>query len=307
MAVGRVEVSFRERDAQAARALAVRKIFPGRAPNLAFGAGRGSGALHMDKAEGPQRRNPSCMPPTRAPRPEALAAPPSGRVLILASHAEAEVLGCGGTAAMHAEQGDDVRVVVACDGTAGVVGDDVFVRRNEARSGGRRLGLSDYVFLEYPEAREPTADEMAEVIARVAEEVLDYRPDLIYAPWIGEHELDHHVLARATRAAIAVSGHGGQSWGYEVWTPVVATRVVDVSGVWDKKLAAICEHASQLGFADLLHAATGLGAQRSLYLESGARQGEAFVPLLGGFPADRAELDSIARATLRMGGRRSCG
>ena len=211
---------------------------------------------------------------------------------------------------MHAEQEDPVRVVVAFDGTAGIVGDDVLVRRNEARAGGRKLGVADYVFLGYPEQRELTADELAELIVRVAEELLEYRADVIYAPWIGEHELDHHVLARATRAAIAVAGFSGQSWGYEVWTPVVAARVVDVSSVWDRKLAAICEHASQLGLADLLHAATGLGAQRSIYLEPGARQGEAFVPLLDGFPADRLELDSIARAGLRMrlrGGERSCG
>ncbi len=247
------------------------------------------------------------MPPTRAPLPEALSAPPGGRALVLASYAEAEVLGCGGTAALHVEQGDAVRVVVTCDGTAGTVGDDVFVRRNEARAGGRKLGLGDYSFLGYPEQRQPTPDELAEIIARVAEEVLEYRPGLIYAPWMGEHQLDHHVLARAARAAIAISGFTGEAWGYEVWTPVTATRVVDVSSVWDKKLAAICEHASQLGLADLLHAATGLGAQRSLYLEPGARQGEAFAPLLAGFPADRAELDAIARATLRMGGRRSCG
>jgi LmbE family N-acetylglucosaminyl deacetylase len=247
------------------------------------------------------------MPPTRAPRPEALSAPPRGRVLILASHAEAEVLGCGGTAALHAGQGDPVRVVVACDGTAGVVGDDVFVRRNEALAGGRRLGVKDYTFLGFPEEREPSADEMAGVIARVAEELLDFRPDVLYAPWFGEHEHDHHVVARAARAAVAVSGFAGESWGYEVWTPVAAARVVDVSDVWDRKLAAICQHVSQLGLGDLLHAATGLAAQRSLYLDPGARQGEAFVPLLGDFPADRAELDSIARATLRLGGRRSCG
>ena len=97
----------------------------------------------------------------------------------------------------------------------------------------------------------------------------------------------------------------------EVWTAIVTDwsvrRVVDVSRVWDLKIAALCEHASQLALADLLHAATGMSAQRSLHLGPGARRAEAFAPLLVGLPADREELDAIARVRLMLGGRRACG
>ena len=80
----------------------------------------------------------------------------------------------------------------------------------------------------------------------------------------------------------------GRAWGYEVWTPLVPTRVVDITPVWEKKQAAIVQHASQLGYGDLVHRTLGLNAQRSLYLARRARYGEAFAPLLA--PAESVRI-----------------
>ena len=46
----------------------------------------------------------------RAPLPEAVYAVPRGRVLLLAPHHDDDIIGAGGTAALHAEAGDPVRV-----------------------------------------------------------------------------------------------------------------------------------------------------------------------------------------------------
>jgi LmbE family N-acetylglucosaminyl deacetylase len=39
------------------------------------------------------------------------------RVLVFAAHPDDEVLGMGGTIAVHVDRGDDVRVVVVTDGS----------------------------------------------------------------------------------------------------------------------------------------------------------------------------------------------
>ena len=39
----------------------------------------------------------------------------SRRVLIIAAHPDDEVLGCGGTAALHARAGDEVTALIACE------------------------------------------------------------------------------------------------------------------------------------------------------------------------------------------------
>ncbi len=231
----------------------------------------------------------------RAPLPETLLAPDAGRVLLLAPHPDDDVLGCGGTACLHVEQGDPVRVVVAYDGAAGdpkghFDKDEIAaLRRNEAREGGRILGLSDYDFWGYPEGHEPGPEEFRAGAERVAVAVREWRPDVVYAPWAGEYHLDHCTLARVARAGLALSGFDGAAWGYEVWTPLVPTRIVDVTRVHEKKAAALKKHATQLEYGDIVHYGLGLNAHRSVYLEGGL-YGEAFRPL---GPPDASDLELV--------------
>jgi LmbE family N-acetylglucosaminyl deacetylase len=212
----------------------------------------------------------------RAPLPETLALPPRGRVLVFAPHADDEVFGCGGTLALHAAQHDPVRVVIAFDG-----GEDrvARTRRAEALRGGARLGLEDYVFWNEPSGHEASESELESGARLVSEEIAAFRPCTVYAPWVGEQHVDHHALGRAVELALA-RGVGAripiEAWSYEVWTPLVPERVVDVSAVGRTKARALAEHASQLAETPLVRAALGLAAQRALYLPKGARYGEAF-------------------------------
>lgn len=226
----------------------------------------------------------------RAPLPETLAAPPRGRVLAIVPHADDDVIGCGGTCALHAAQGDPVRVIVIYSGVEGdpegrhAPEELAALRREEARRGGARLGLLDYEFWSYPEGHEPALSELLEPARRVAGAVRAFRPDLVYAPWVGEHHVDHHVAARVVRMGLHLARFAGTALGFEVWTPLVATRIVDVTALFERKVAALREHASQLAYTDHVHKALGMQAQRSLYLPASSRYGEAFRPL--GPPSD---------------------
>jgi LmbE family N-acetylglucosaminyl deacetylase len=229
----------------------------------------------------------------RAPLPRALVRPARGRVLLLAPHADDDVLGAGGTCALHVEQGDPVDVVVAYDGLEGDPErrfDRAELRerrQREARAGGAHLGLTRYEFLGYPEGHLPGPEELRAAARRLAQRVRELEVDTVYCPWVGEHHVDHHVLARAARIALALAGFRGVAWGFEVWTPLVPTIVVDVTRVHERKLAAVREHASQLAYLDIVHKGMALGAQRAMYLPKEARWGEAFAPLGEAFGADR--------------------
>jgi len=232
----------------------------------------------------------------RAPLPEALARPPHGRVLLLAPHADDDVIGAGGTAALHVAQGDSVHVLVAFDGLEGDP-DGRFSpaelrerRRAEARAGGAHLGLVDYEFWDYPEGHLPSPEQLLAGAERLATRIAELAVDTIYAPWVGEHHVDHHVIARTTRLAAALVGFRGELWGYEVWTPLIPTRIVDISSVHERKFAALREHKSQLAYRDILHMALGFSSQRAMYLTTklpDARHGEAFAPLGEPFGRDR--------------------
>jgi len=221
----------------------------------------------------------------RAPLPEVPARLAAGPVLVFAPHADDDVIGCGGCAALHVEQGDPVRVVVVYDGLAGDPDrrhePEAYRarRQREAVAGGAHLGLADYAFWDYPEGHEPDRETFSAAAVRVAALVRETRPRSVYAPWVGEHHLDHHVLARVVRAGLALAGFDGEAWGYEVWTPLVATRVVDVSRVLARKQAALAEHRSQLEATEHPLRILGINAHRSIYLPAGATAGEALRPL----------------------------
>lgn len=236
----------------------------------------------------------------RAPLPETLSAPPRGRVLALVPHADDDVIGCGGTCALHAAQGDPVRVIVIFSGIEGdpegryPPAELARLRCDEARRGGAHLGLTDYDFWGYPEGHEPALGELLAPVRRVAGAVRAFRPDLVYAPWVGEHHVDHHVAARAVRMGLFLAHYAGEALGFEVWTPLVPTRIVDITSVYELKVAALREHASQLVYTDHVHKALGMHAQRSLYLPAGARYGEAFRPLGPPSEEERRFLEAAA-------------
>lgn len=229
----------------------------------------------------------------RAPLPRTVTRPPPGRVLLLAPHADDDVLGAGGTCALHVAQGDPVHVIVAYDGAEGDPDRRVdpaelcALRQREARAGGAHLGLRDYEFLGYPEGHVPGPGELLAGARHLAERLRTLRIDTLYAPWIGEHHVDHHVLARAARMAVVLAGFRGAAWGFEVWTPLVPTLIVDVSSVHAKKVAALAEHRSQLAYHDLAAKGLALSAQRAMYLAKEAQHGEGFAPLGEPFGSDR--------------------
>ncbi len=232
----------------------------------------------------------------RSPLPEAVARPERGRVLALAPHPDDEVIGCGGTLVLHALQGDAVSVLVVFDGRAGLSpGEPAERRRREARAGGRELGVDDYAFWDLPEGHPPGGGEWRAAVHRLSGFVERLAPDAVYAPWIGEHHLDHHSVACAARLALEEIDFRGAAWGYEVWTPLVPERVVDVGASVECKRAALLRHASQ-GGSEMARRALGMCAHRSLYLPGG-RWGEAFAPL--GRP-DAAERALLAEATGRV-------
>jgi len=77
----------------------------------------------------------------------------ASRILVIATHPDDEILGCGGTVALHVKAGDRVTAVVACEGESlrygpGGVGQSEHMRRAAAA-----LGVSDVRPLGFPDQR----------------------------------------------------------------------------------------------------------------------------------------------------------
>jgi LmbE family N-acetylglucosaminyl deacetylase len=215
------------------------------------------------------------------------------QVLVLAPHMDDEVLGCGGTLRQHVLSGAVVTVVYMTDGRRGtpdlyyqglpkaVVAekerDLVVTRRDEAVRATNILGIQERIFLENPDNQlEPSL----EVVGRVQNILQQCQPRVVYYPSPLDLHPDHwatnRILYAATRRLHFASDWNPVYRGYEVWTPLVVNRLVDISGVIETKEEAIEQFESQLSHTNFVRTILGLNAYRSLYHAQGHGYAEAF-------------------------------
>ena len=105
------------------------------------------------------------------------------RILVIAAHPDDEVLGMGGTIAMHAVvRQDTVRIVCVTDGSSTQYPDDAEKRaqkEEEARAAAAELGVTDYVHLDLPDMRLDTLPHV-DVNRVVEDQISDFEPTVVY-------------------------------------------------------------------------------------------------------------------------------
>ncbi|TAJ07898.1 MAG: glycosyltransferase [Planctomycetota bacterium] len=191
---------------------------------------------------------PPLLDPTTLPR----------RALVIAPHADDEVFGCGGVLACHAERGDAARVVIASDGAAGdpkkLESDIARVRIAESKAAGAVLGIRDYRFLGLPDGGLAGVADLAERLARELEE---FAPEVVYGPAPEEFHPDHRALSHALVAAWRELAFKGWAKGrrlllYGVNCQNRVNLLIETTRYWPKKQAAIECFQSQLAYHDLV-------------------------------------------------------
>ncbi len=184
----------------------------------------------------------------------------SERVLVVAAHPDDEVLGMGGTIALHATvRADAVRIVCLTDGSSTQYPGDAEKRAqkdSEAVRAAAALGVDDYVHLDLPDMRLDTIPH-AELNAVVEGQVRDFGPSIVYTVH-PDVNLDHRAVfdsvAVATRpmpeqVVRRVLTYGPTS--SVEWTPAVASRFapnwfVDIGETLTAKLAAFACYETEL-------------------------------------------------------------
>ena len=215
------------------------------------------------------------------------------RVLVLAPHCDDEVIGCGGTIVRHVSAGSIVHVAYMTDGRRGSgellsasgsgaersrrQAELVAVRNRESRLAAAVLGSQVLHFLDRPDSElRPDVDTVSMLAALLS----DVRPELVYLPFVYDAHRDHWQTNRVFAAAVSrVDTDTARSLrvrGYEVWTPLPANRVADVTQVMSVKRHALAQFGSQLSDQDYLRASEGLAAYRSIGVLHGRGFAEAF-------------------------------
>jgi len=193
------------------------------------------------------------------------------RILVVTAHPDDVDFGAAGSVAVWTSRGIEVSYCIATDGDAG--GSDhsitraemAAIRREEQLLAARAVGVTDVTFLGFPDGRVTPSLELRAAISRVIRivrpgRVVTQSPDRNWARIYASHP-DH--LATGEAAACAVYPDARNPFAFpelleeglephtvpELWlmTTERSNRVVDATDVYERKLAALKSHASQVG------------------------------------------------------------
>jgi N-acetylglucosamine malate deacetylase 1 len=181
------------------------------------------------------------------------------RVLVFAAHPDDEVLGMGGTIAVHATlRGDTVKIVCVTDGSSTQYPGDTARRaqkEEEARRAAAELGVDDYVHLDLPDMR---LDTLAHVeVNRVVEaHVREFEPRIVYTPH-PDANYDHRVLfdsvvvgtrpvpGQPVRRLLTYAPTSSTEWTPAAVNWFVPNWFADVTQTFERKLAAFRHYETE--------------------------------------------------------------
>jgi LmbE family N-acetylglucosaminyl deacetylase len=181
------------------------------------------------------------------------------RILVVATHPDDEVLGCGGVIARHASAGDEVHVVVATKGVPPMFSAELVQQtREELARAHQILGVKGITFLDFPAAHLDTipGSRIAEAFRAV---FCDVKPHVVYVPHQGDLHTDHKCTYWAS--LVAARPHMGHTpsrllcyetlseteWGAPSPADAFVPNVfVDISEHLDTKRRAMACYRTQL-------------------------------------------------------------
>ncbi|MGH8932732.1 MAG: PIG-L deacetylase family protein [Egibacteraceae bacterium] len=196
---------------------------------------------------------------------------PFSRALVVIAHPDDAEFGAAGTIARWVEAGTEVTYLVVTDGASGSADPEmtrerlIALRVEEQRAACAVLGIRDVAFLGYRDGYlEPSVEVRREVAAAIRrhrpEVVMTLNPDLRWNSWGYINHPDHRAVGDLVLHSINPAAstrlwdptlieEGLEPWDVaELWMMSFGDGLVrvDVSATFDRKMAALRAHASQL-------------------------------------------------------------
>ena len=123
-----------------------------------------------------------------------------GSVLVVAAHADDEVLGCGGTIARLTAIGRRVHIMFMTDGISARQEGDSEARMQAAKEAAATLGAESPRFGEFPDNAMDSIPLLG--VARAVESVVsEIKPSLVLTHHHGDLNVDHEIVNRAVMTA----------------------------------------------------------------------------------------------------------
>jgi LmbE family N-acetylglucosaminyl deacetylase len=214
-------------------------------------------------------------------------------ILVIAPHADDEILGCGATIAKHILNKDEVFVIISTNAHIGAPElcseKDIMKVRQEASEAHLLLGIKKTFFLDFPA---PALNSYPEykISLSFLEIMQEIKPVILYLPHHGDLHQDHKAIYRAALVAARPQGDFRifsircyETLSETEWTPMqeppfIPNCYIDVSCTFEKKIKAMTCYKSQLKefpHSRSLEAIEALAKYRGATI--GVKKAEAFI------------------------------
>ncbi len=185
-------------------------------------------------------------------------------VLVIASHPDDEVLGCGGTIARLAQQGTAVYIAILGEGiTSRAAAPDQSHQpqlkklHEHAHQAAKLLGAADLFMHQLPDNRFDTVA-LLDIVKEIESLIDRLGPDTVYTQHGGDLNVDHVATFRATLTATRPTAGGtvksvysyevasSTEWSFGQFAPAFAPqRFVDITQTLDVKIQAMQTYESE--------------------------------------------------------------
>lgn len=180
-------------------------------------------------------------------------------ILVIAPHADDEILGVGGTIAKFIDKGANVYVCITSRGFSPYFSEEIVEHvLEEAKECHKFLNIVQTFFLDFPASmlEHSNRSDMIGKLYKVIEEV---KPEIVFIPHFGDMQKDHKIIAESAMVALRPKyNHKVQLiYAYETvseteWNIPHSTNsfipnvYIDISEYLDIKLDAMRKYHSQL-------------------------------------------------------------
>lgn len=179
-------------------------------------------------------------------------------ILVVAAHPDDEVLGCGGTIARHAREGDDVHILILGEGItsryadpSAAPADALEGLHEQAKKAGTLLGAKGVTLRGFPDNRFDTVP-LLDIVKAVEEKVQEIKPAVVYTQHGGDLNVDHQRTFRAVLTAtrplagssvkrvLAYEVPSSTEWAFRQFAPAFRPNVfVDIAATLEAKKDAL--------------------------------------------------------------------
>jgi len=213
------------------------------------------------------------------------------KVLIVAAHSDDEVLGCGGTIAKLAKQGNEVAVIFMTNGVSSRNEKDELIKIKERKLHSEHaaeiLGISRIIQYDYPDNCMDTVP-LLHVTKSIEEELREFQPEIVITHFANDLNIDHATVARATLTAtrplagssvkkvLGFEVNSSTEWAFDAphFRP---NYFVNISETFNMKIDAMRAYENELRARPHPRSLEGIEALASLRgNSSGYRYAEAF-------------------------------